>query len=145
MISCDRNADPSMASRGCRTVWPNGTLAINASTRYTGRIRLATTVVSPGRDFLVKGWAPASPRTVGPFSAECYLSATRLADERPAVPLGLVQSARSGSPIQYWQSNESLTSCATANSHRYIYAEERLGWLGAIEPMANVQFAAVLW
>lgn len=102
MISCDRHADPSMASRGCRTVWPNGTLAVNASTLYTNRIRLATTTVTPtpGRDFLAKAWAAASPATVGPFSAECYLSATRLADERPTVPLGLVQSARSGSPVQ---------------------------------------------
>ena len=44
-----------------------------------------------------------------------------------------------------WMSNESLTSCSAANSHRYIYAEEQLGWLGAIKPMAHVQFSAVLW
>ena len=145
-ISCDRNADPSMASLGCQPVWSNGTAAVNASVTYTPRIRLATTTVTPAPGkFLSKPWAPASPSTVGTFSAECYLSATRLADQRPNIPLGLVQSARSGSPVQYWMSNESLVACPVANTHRYIYAEQRLGWLGAIHPMANVQFAAVLW
>lgn len=52
-------------------------------------------------------WIPASPSSVGDFSATAYFYARRLYQELK-IPIGIIQSSIGGTPAEAWTSKESL-------------------------------------
>lgn len=77
------------------------------------RIRLARTMHRVGdypRDgWIGRTWAPCTPETVREFSAVGYHFG-RNVHEKSGVPIGLVQSAWGGTPIEAWTSLRALSS-----------------------------------
>eukprot|EP00937_MAST-01D_sp_MAST-1D-sp2_P006005 g6005.t1 len=91
----------------------NGTAETAASGAYTGRIFIrhvnAATATAgggtgPGLGLLRRGeWNDVNPNTLGDFSAVCWYSGVALWEQaRDGAPLGLVQAAVGGSPIEFW-------------------------------------------
>jgi sialate O-acetylesterase len=60
-------------------------------------------------------WLPASPQTVGDFSATAYFYALKLYQELK-VPIGIIQSSIGGTPAEAWTSKESLEKLGDFNS-----------------------------
>ena len=60
-------------------------------------------------------WTPASPQTVGDFSATAYFYALKLYQELH-VPVGIIQSSIGGTPAEAWTSKESLVNLGDFNS-----------------------------
>src|SRR5665648_36871 len=60
-------------------------------------------------------WTPASPQTVGDFSATAYFYALKLHQELH-VPIGIIQSSIGGTPAEAWTSKESLVKLGDFNS-----------------------------
>jgi len=52
-------------------------------------------------------WVPATPQTVGEFSATAYFYARKLYQELN-IPIGIIQSAVGGTPVEAWTSKVSL-------------------------------------
>jgi sialate O-acetylesterase len=62
---------------------------------------------------IAQPWAPASAATVANFSAVCWMSGRDVFDGLGgAVPIGLIDSSVSGSPLQGWASPAVLAACA---------------------------------
>src|SRR5665648_957209 len=59
-------------------------------------------------------WTPASPQTVGDFSATAYFYALKLHQELH-VPIGIIQSSIGGTPAEAWTSKESLSELGDFN------------------------------
>ncbi|HXI01045.1 MAG TPA: sialate O-acetylesterase [Sphingobacteriaceae bacterium] len=54
------------------------------------------------------GWQPCTPKTIDDFSAVAYFFARNI-QQHHKIPIGLIQTAYSGSPAQSWVSGNSLT------------------------------------
>jgi sialate O-acetylesterase len=64
---------------------------------------------SPSATVNTSGWEPASPATVGTFTAIGYYFARDI-HEKIGVPIGIVNSTRNGTPIESWMSPASLAA-----------------------------------
>ena len=97
-------------------------------------------------------WRPATPASVGPFSAVCYMTARNVERFRQAqdpshrVPIGLIQSAVGGTRVEAWMSAEALTACphpplvgSNANNQPSVL------WNGMVAPLTSVLPRTFLW
>ncbi|HYO81932.1 MAG TPA: sialate O-acetylesterase, partial [Bryobacteraceae bacterium] len=92
--------------------WSANPDAERASARYP-KIRLARTMhrVSghPLSDWVGQQWQPCSPESVEHFSAVAYHFGREL-HTRTGIPIGLIQSAWGGTPIEAWTSLRGISS-----------------------------------
>ncbi|TFG95484.1 MAG: hypothetical protein E4H13_13365, partial [Calditrichales bacterium] len=70
-----------------------------------------TMAARPLSDLSSAGWQVCSPQSVGPFSAVAYFFARSLQKEIN-YPVGLIQTAWGGSPVESWMSREAIVQSA---------------------------------
>lgn len=75
-----------------------------------------TVADSPADAVATGGWQPATPQTVGTFTAVGYFFARDL-HRRLGVPIGIVNSSWGGTPIESWMSPAALSDPAFAVVH----------------------------
>ena len=79
-------------------------------------LKVPFNIATAPMDSLAGGkWTPASPQTVGDFSATAYFYALKLYQELH-VPIGIIQSSIGGTPAEAWTSKESLVKLGDFNS-----------------------------
>ena len=97
--------------------WQSGTRAVRAAAETAAanfplvrHVRIEHTVAdAPADTVATGGWEPASPRTVGGFTAVGYFFAREIF-QKLGVPVGLVHSSWGGTPIESWMSPSALAS-----------------------------------
>eukprot|EP01116_Phalansterium_solitarium_P003836 TRINITY_DN14667_c0_g1_i1.p1 TRINITY_DN14667_c0_g1~~TRINITY_DN14667_c0_g1_i1.p1 ORF type:complete len:539 (-),score=125.30 TRINITY_DN14667_c0_g1_i1:392-2008(-) len=74
-------------------------------------------VSTPQRDFIAsQPWAPSTAATAAQFSGVCYYFGVNLLEQLGGdVPVGLIQSAWGGTPIEVWMSPASLKACGESS------------------------------
>jgi sialate O-acetylesterase len=80
------------------------------------QLRIERTVAAaPAAAVKTGGWQPASPKTVGEFTAVGYFFARDI-HRALGVPVGIVFSAWGGTPIESWMSDEARASTSVAGT-----------------------------
>ena len=133
----------------------------------TGRYPNVTTPQDVGNFVPWRGsnqsWARVSPSTVPAFAAVCYYAGRdtfkALASAGTPMPIGLVESALSGSVIEAWLSHSGLAACPDDGQCTESYGCP-MGWCpcatvpicqcgrqynGAIAPLLPMRLTLVLW
>lgn len=77
------------------------------------------------RDFESGEWKSASPETVLEFSAVAYFFAKEL-NEKYDVPIGIINAALGGSPVEAWMSEESLKEFSDAYDELQNFKDDDL-------------------
>jgi hypothetical protein len=97
-------------------------------------------------------WEICSPQTVPSFSAVCYMTARFTMDMHwKNLPIGLIQSAWGGTPIQAWMSPEALKPCPNSLEPLSNFddvtgpAEPSVLWNAMINPLVGYSIRAALW
>lgn len=89
-----------------------GQEAINASVHRSSYMRIFQVGLNASDTPITTAsgsWEIVSPETIPHFSAVCYLTATEIADLHSGTrPLGLIQSAWGGTPVEAWMSEQML-------------------------------------
>ena len=94
-------------------------------------------------------WTRISPETAKTFSAIGYLFGKRIHKELN-VPVGLVQSAVSGSTIAFWMPRDTYQAYVKAGGESYFSTSSgnlmpNLGYNGMIAPLVGMRFRGMLW
>ena len=117
----------------------------------TGRIEAA----EPQFDVPEASWQKCSPETVAGFSAVGYGFGLEL-NEALDVPVGLIQAAYGGTPLEGWVSPDAINNGEKANyltrsvgllnkgKGKWSGKESNL-WYANICPLLNVRIAGVIW
>lgn len=77
-------------------------------------------------------WTVCSPETVGGFSGVAYFFARDLF-ERLKVPVGIINSSYSGTPIESWLSEETFSSDPACAAARARFTETKVKWPEILE------------
>ena len=134
--SDDAEAEIAMAA-----LYPHMSLYVVQPRLSTSPLDDAATMISPN------GWSLTSPtniqytgRTFDGMSAICYQTGRRLYDAlNGTVPIGLVDSSYSGSPIEWWAANNDI--CGPIRDRtRLSQCYNAMLW-----PIRHIQPTAVLW
>lgn len=97
-------------------------------------------------------WVECSEATVKNFSAIAYHFGTKIQQELGNVPVGLIQSAWSGTPVELWEPQEVLdreadTKLAATKVKDVTYRPNKPGLIynAMIYPIANYTIAGTIW
>ena len=109
----------------------------------------------PQKQYAVQfDWNPVATDVVMDFSAICLLAAIEVAKQKPGRPLGLIQSAVGGSPVQSWCPDEALAACNVANpmpiqskqnSTQYSYNYGGTLFNQILSPLVGTSVRSVMW
>jgi sialate O-acetylesterase len=92
----------------------------------------------PARTVKTKGWSPASPKSVGAFTAVGFFFAREI-HQRTGVPIGLLHSSWPGTPIEAW-----LAASARASNPAFAVVEDRYQQALAVFPEKNPPYLKAL-
>ncbi len=119
------------------------------------KIRLfvvAKTTSETPQDYAQGKWVECSEETVKRFSAIAYHFGTKIQQELGNVPVGLIQSAWSGTPVELWEPQEVLdrepdTKLAATKVKDVTYRPNKPGLIynAMIYPIANYTIAGTIW
>jgi sialate O-acetylesterase len=97
-------------------------------------------------------WVECSEETVKRFSAMAYHFGSKIQQELGNVPIGLIQSAWSGTPVELWEPQEVLdrepdTKLAATKVKDVTYRPNKPGLIynAMIYPIANYTIAGTIW
>ncbi len=82
---------------------------------------------APARSARTSGWQPASPKTVGEFTAVGYFFARDI-HRTLGVPVGIVLSSWGGTPIESWMSDAARDSTSVAGTLDARWSRWRSEW-----------------
>jgi sialate O-acetylesterase len=104
------------------------------------------------QDYAEGKWVECSEATVKNFSAIAYHFGTKIQQELGNVPIGLIQSAWSGTPVELWEPQEVLdrepdTKLAATKVKDVTYRPNKPGLIynAMIYPIANYTIAGTIW
>jgi sialate O-acetylesterase len=83
-------------------------------------------------DSFQAAWTVCSPETVGGFSGVAYFFARDLF-ARLNVPIGIINTSYSGTPIESWLSEETFASAPACSAARARFAETKAKWPEILE------------
>ena len=129
-----------------RAGWQANTRAANTAAEIAAanyplirHVRIEQSVAeAPAETVKTGGWEPASPRTVGGFTAVGYFFARDL-HQKLGVPVGIVNSSWGGTPVEAW-----MSPAALASDPAFKAVDERWRQTMADYPAANASFASRL-
>jgi hypothetical protein len=91
-------------------------------------------------------WSVAAPASVASFSATCWMAAKELARTLgPAQPLGLIESAWSGTCVQAWISADALPACGAPPPAQPPMNANSTLFNQMIAPFGGFAVAGVIW
>ncbi|MDR3253193.1 MAG: sialate O-acetylesterase [Tannerella sp.] len=96
----------------------------NPMIRYI-KIPLAYNFNKPQEDIRAASWLRLTPENAPGFSALCYFYAKRLNAEYN-VPIGIINSAVGGSPVEAWISEDGLKTFPQHLNQAYLYRSDKL-------------------
>eukprot|EP00051_Salpingoeca_urceolata_P033164 m.19286 g.19286 ORF g.19286 m.19286 type:complete len:914 (-) comp5913_c0_seq1:132-2873(-) len=92
--------------------------------------------------------SPVSADRFGVFSAVCYTTVRNLIDQgvlKPTDPIGLIQTAYGGTPVQAWSPPEALATCKDPYNNQRPMNKPSVLYNAMIHPLRYTTIRSVLW
>lgn len=116
----------------------NATAESAASGRYNGKIWL----MKPNKG----GWFAPSPKALQTFSAICWYTGKILSEYHHGnVPIGLIEAAVGGSPIEYWIPSDTIHACETDIPVCDDHLSDSVFYEEFIQPLQPYTIGSVIW
>jgi len=92
-------------------------------------------------------WTKPTVTTLAKFSAVCWYMGRSLYENQPqkGMPIGLVESAVSGTYIEAWSTADALAKCPCHAGPQSSYNTPEVLWNAMIAPMRYAAFAGMSW
>jgi sialate O-acetylesterase len=127
---CSGQSNMEMTVDARAGTWQANTRVTNAAAEIAAanfplirHVRIEQTVAeAPADTARTSSWEPATPRTVGGFTAVGYFFARDLF-QKLGVPIGIVHASWGGTPVEAWMSPAALASRPEFNSVRERWAQ----------------------
>jgi hypothetical protein len=122
----------------------DGAAEVARSSKYTGSIWLWRQTQNQKQD----SWAEASPTALEKpgFSAVCWYTGKNYYESLGGkIPVGLIEAAVGGSPIEYWLSSESIAKCETDEPQCDDKMPDSTFYDDQIVGLQPYTFGAIVW